>query len=258
MIKNLIRIEWTEIKQKKFNKIFLAIPAVAVTFIIIFALTSIDTDIKEHEALREIQILDTDFYLDGFDIRVDILVYNPNTQYDIDIDRIDIFVYAGNNNIGEITIPKYITIPKNTQVSIPADITIRKTGILTSVFDYVRDKDTGITIRGTVYYDSIFGTHTETFFKEYNPEQKTPQISTRDDCNYVINLELDILETALDMSYSVSDFEQIMYEVDPDNDPFSASSEICNDRGEGMVNNPNVNVQTKNRMYDIFSKIADL
>ena len=247
-----------EPNKKEFNKIFLVIPAIALV-IIIFALTTIDTDIKEHEALRDIQILDTDIYLDGFDIRADILVYNPNTKYDIDIDRIHIFVYSGNNNIGEITIPQYITIPKNTQVSIPADITVRKTGVLTSILDYVRDKDTNITIQGTVYYDSIFGTHSEPFVQEYQTQQKTAQTSIRQQCNDSVNNYLNVMENALEVSYTEDQVEQLIYDSGYDIEYMMFEiNEICNvDDDRGLYNNPNINTQTKNRMIDVMSKMVE-
>ena len=248
-----------ESNKKGFNKIFLVIP-VAAALIIILVLTSIDTDIKEHETFREIQVLDKDFYLDGFDIRLDLLLYNPNTQYDAKLDRIDVFVYAGNNNIAEVTLPKYITIPKNTEVNVPADITVRKTGVLTSIFDYIRDKDTSITIQGTVYYDSIFGTHKKQFFIEQDTQQKTLQISTNQQCNDAINNYLSILESMLVNTYSMRQFEEIAHSSGYDLDYMMFEiGEICDtDVDSGLINNPNVNTNTKNRMYDVFSRIAEL
>ena len=53
----------SEPNKKGFNKIFLAIPVIAVALIVLLALTSANTDVKEHEIFREVQVLDHDVYV---------------------------------------------------------------------------------------------------------------------------------------------------------------------------------------------------
>ena len=249
-----------EPNKKGFNRIFVIIPVIVVAFIIIFAVTSINTDIKEHEAFREIQILNRDLYLDGFDIRADLVLYNPNMQYDAKLDRIDLFVYAGNNNIAEVTVPQYITIPKNTKVSVPVDVTIRKTGLLTTAIDYIRNNDVGKTVQGTVYYDSIFGTHETTFNMDLDTQRNTAQSSVSQQCNNAVNNYLAVLEPILESSYSISEFEQAMHRSGYDFDYMVFEiDEICGNYGEdGLINNPNLDTYTKNRLYGVFSKMEQL
>ncbi len=151
--------------KKGFNKLFLIIPVVVVSMIVLFMAISINTDIAEHKAFESVEFDVCDYYSKGFDLRLIVCIYNPNS-INAKLDRIDLYVYAGNNNVAEITLPYNITIPKNSAREIDADITLKTTGTIGTVFDVVLDKDISIKVVGTAYYDSPFGTFKTPFTKD--------------------------------------------------------------------------------------------
>lgn len=239
-----------------------------IFFIAIIFLVSFSTDKDEHVAFSSVDSVPCDLYLDGFDIRLTLCMYNPNS-INAKLDRVDISVYFGNNNVAEVTIPKHITIPPNSEIEVDVDITIKKTGLLSAGLDYLFDKDNPVTVKGTVYYDSVLGTFEFPFEKSYDlgSSNPLPNLNTNQDfnseytqadfvlCNDATNYMLDVLESILSLNYSKVDLERELEEYDLD--VIMDDIEIlCNvDPQLGLVDSPYLNTETKKRLLNSFEDL---
>ena len=244
--------------KKGFNKAFLAIPALIAVIIVLFVAFSISMDIEEHKAFQTVDVEVCDVYLDGLDFRLELCMYNPNS-INAELDRIDVLVYAGDNKVAEVDIPQYITIPANDEIIVDADITIRKTGVLGAIVDRILSRDTGITVQGTVYYDSPFGTYETVFSKDWNPGQNAGRVSIEQQCNDAVNTFMDVWEFALETSSSETELEQTMIRNGYTDSTMSEITEMCGvDEEQGLISSPYLDMQTKARMFDVMSEMVEI
>ena len=255
--------------KKEFNKVFLAIPVAIAVIIVLLVAFSISTDIEEHKAFQTVDVDMCDVYLDGLDFRLELCMYNLNS-INVELDRIDVLVYAGDNKVAEVCIPQYITIPANDEIVVDADITIRKTGALEVIVDSIRSKNTDITVQGTVYYDSPFGTletpfirdwnpGQTTFIRDWNPGQTTGSISIEQQCNNTVNAFLDVMEFALETSSSQTEFVQIIFINSYGGSAMDELDDICEvDREQGLISSPYLDMRTKDRFFDVRSETAEM
>ena len=86
------------------------------------------------------------------------------------------------------------------------------------------------------------------------------QIPDRQQCNDAINNYLDILEPRVESSSSMLEFEQAMSQSGHDfNYIMFEIDGLCNNHGaDGIMDNPNLDTDTKNRLSDAFSKLDQL
>lgn len=243
--------------EKKFNKLFLIIPIAIISIIMIMVLvTSINTDIKEHEAFREIEICDRDIFLDGFDTLLDLCLYNPNLEYSVKLDRIEASIFSRNNEIASVDVPKNVEIPSNSQKIITVDLTIKKTGLLTAGFDLVRNNDVNLRAAGTVHYDSIFGTHEIQFNKDVHlRSQNEDKIDRVQYCSNTVHTFIDIVEFAILNNLSERELGEQIKEIEYQ---LKESFKICEvTNGEGIVNTKYLDHNTKQRVLDFKEYMID-
>ena len=133
------------------KKILLAIPSVIATIVLVAFLGQISTDVEQRKAFANVTPCGHDLYLDGFDFRVDICMHNPGNVKAV-LDRADVWVYDGDNEIATVDLPYNIQIPPGETVWVDADLT----------FSGLRGMLSGIMIENQVvywcgYYDSPIG-----------------------------------------------------------------------------------------------------
>ncbi len=245
-----------EPNKKPFNKV-LIIPAAIAAIVVLVAAFAINADIEERRAFEQVKTDLCDVYLDGFDVKLELCMPNPSST-DAKVDRIDVRVFAGDNNIAGVTIPKHITIPESEVVVVDADITIKKTGLLAAGLDYPFDKDVSLVVEGTVYYDSSFGTYEYHFSEQPNSSQRPNEASIRQQCSGAINDLLDYWGYALQDSSSKAEFEQMVLGNGYDFESRTLKiHEICDVRSwQGLTSaSPHLDAQTKQRFVDFFSEL---